>query len=115
MLVAIQYLLINLLHSLELYLPICKPASRFISNQSLSCLINLYFRLNMWIAVLLVLLITGTIFYAMARYYMNLQNYKHDHDVTPGKRKNVKIEANDEGLFLCCFFIHDQFISLILF
>ncbi|KAG6463923.1 hypothetical protein O3G_MSEX014160 [Manduca sexta] len=41
------------------------------------------FKLNMWIAVLLVLLITGTIFYAMARYYMNLQDYRHDHDKRP--------------------------------
>ncbi|KAL0842467.1 hypothetical protein ABMA28_014563 [Loxostege sticticalis] len=43
------------------------------------------FKLNMWIAVLLVLLLSGTIFFGLARYYMHLQEYKKTHD----KRKNI--------------------------
>ncbi|KAJ8725946.1 hypothetical protein PYW08_004131 [Mythimna loreyi] len=34
------------------------------------------FKLYMWVAVLLVLLITGTIFYGLAKSHMNLQEYK---------------------------------------
>ncbi|KAI5641640.1 ligand-gated ion channel domain-containing protein [Phthorimaea operculella] len=36
------------------------------------------FKLYMWITVLLVLLITGAIFYGLARFYMNLQEYKKE-------------------------------------
>ncbi|KAJ2953036.1 hypothetical protein O0L34_g7426 [Tuta absoluta] len=36
------------------------------------------FKLYMWITVLLVLLITGAIFYGLARFYMNLQDYKKE-------------------------------------
>ncbi|XP_061383331.1 glutamate receptor ionotropic, kainate glr-3 [Danaus plexippus] len=47
------------------------------------------FKLNMWIAVLLVLLVTGSIFYGLAIYYMNLLNYK---GVSEG------FEANDRKM-----------------
>lgn len=43
----------------------------------------------MWIAVLLVLLVTGSIFYGLAIYYMNLLNYK---GVSEG------FEANDRKM-----------------
>lgn len=39
----------------------------------------------MWVAVLLVLLITGAIFYGLARFYMNLLDLKDkDRTSTPG-------------------------------
>ncbi|XP_075969996.1 ionotropic receptor 68a [Anticarsia gemmatalis] len=58
------------------------------------------FKLYMWIAVLLVLLITGTIFYGLARYYMNLQEFKKGQG-TSSKSKQV-IEEYDAkpGLYL---------------
>lgn len=47
----------------------------------------------MWIAVLLVLLITGAIFYGLAKYYMYLQDFRKDHDMPQGK-----VELQEEGL-----------------
>nr|QEE82777.1 ionotropic receptor 3 [Conogethes pinicolalis] len=44
------------------------------------------FKLYMWIAVLLVLLISGTIFFGLARYYMNLQEFKKTHVVSKDAR-----------------------------
>ncbi|KAG6463924.1 hypothetical protein O3G_MSEX014160 [Manduca sexta] len=73
------------------------------------------FKLNMWIAVLLVLLITGTIFYAMARYYMNLQDYRHDHDVTPAKQKNIKAKADDEDAKPVGLYVFGEIINSILY
>nr|AXF48871.1 ionotropic receptor IR40 [Lobesia botrana] len=45
------------------------------------------FKLYMWIAVLLVLLITGAIFYGLARYYMNLLQYQSDQSVITDKNQ----------------------------
>ncbi|XP_049867277.1 glutamate receptor ionotropic, kainate glr-3 [Pectinophora gossypiella] len=62
------------------------------------------FKLYMWIAVLLVLLITGAIFYGLARFYMNLQVFKNDHrnQNKIGIKEQVKDEVIDPkpGLYL---------------
>ncbi|XP_059045267.1 glutamate receptor ionotropic, kainate glr-3 [Achroia grisella] len=60
------------------------------------------FTLYMWIAVLLVLLITGTIFYGLARYYMNLQEYKKYNRL--GNDQNIASDDTNDakpvGLYL---------------
>lgn len=51
----------------------------------------------MWIAVLLVLLITGSIFYGLAKYYMNLLNYqKKEESARIGH--TVKLRDYDTGM-----------------
>ncbi|XP_053625294.1 glutamate receptor ionotropic, kainate glr-3 isoform X1 [Plodia interpunctella] len=50
------------------------------------------FKLYMWIAVLLVLLITGIIFYGLAKYYMNLQELKKE---KPFLESNKNIEKQE--------------------
>ncbi|XP_050345733.1 glutamate receptor ionotropic, delta-2 [Nymphalis io] len=69
-----------------------------LSDNSWKTLI-LPFNLYMWIAVLLVLLVTGSIFYGLANYYINLLNYK------PLNTKNKANEKKDNyakpvGLYL---------------
>ncbi|XP_050558886.1 glutamate receptor ionotropic, kainate glr-3 [Spodoptera frugiperda] len=54
------------------------------------------FKLYMWIAVLLVLLITGTIFYGLAKNHMNLQEYKKLRPI----QTNVDEEDAKPGLYL---------------
>nr|AOE47990.1 putative ionotropic receptor IR [Athetis lepigone] len=55
------------------------------------------FKLYMWIAVLLVLLITGTIFYGLAKSHMNLQDYMQIQ-----RANNLVVEDSDAkpGLYL---------------
>ncbi|PZC84641.1 hypothetical protein B5X24_HaOG200761 [Helicoverpa armigera] len=55
------------------------------------------FKLYMWIAVLLVLLITGTIFYGLAKNHMNLQEYRRK---SKSKRSNIDDENTKPGLYL---------------
>ncbi|XP_060810809.1 glutamate receptor ionotropic, kainate glr-3 [Amyelois transitella] len=52
------------------------------------------FKLYMWIAVLLVLLITGIIFYGLAKYYMNLQELKKEKQFVKSN-KNVQKQEDD--------------------
>lgn len=58
----------------------------------------------MWIAVLLVLFITGVIFYGLATYYMTLQQYKKDLRAATRPRKvafaddKQKDDEDDTGL-----------------
>lgn len=63
----------------------------------------------MWIAVLLVLLLSGTIFFGLARYYMHLQEYKKTHD----KRKNItdkqKMQIEELGI---AFEIHTNLLLI---
>lgn len=49
----------------------------------------------MWIAVLLVLLISGTIFYGLARYYMSLQEFKKSHNANKGTKSKTNIEKEE--------------------
>lgn len=57
--------------------------------------LGIVFRLYMWIAVLLVLLITGTIFYGLAKNHMNLQMYK----VQKALKSGSKPVIDDYGLY----------------
>ncbi|XP_072943470.1 glutamate receptor ionotropic, kainate 3-like, partial [Epargyreus clarus] len=60
-----------------------------LSDNSWKTLI-LPFKLYLWIAVLLVLLVTGTIFYGMAKYYIHLLDYKNTN------RRDNKIAAEKD-------------------
>ncbi|CAH0604989.1 unnamed protein product [Chrysodeixis includens] len=57
------------------------------------------FKLYMWIAVLLVLLITGTIFYGLAKNHKNLQDYKKFKNAVSGKKLTDDHNAKP-GLYL---------------
>ncbi|XP_045783233.1 glutamate receptor ionotropic, kainate glr-3 [Maniola jurtina] len=54
------------------------------------------FKLYMWIAVLLVLLVTGAIFYGLAVYYMNLLDYTNSLKMT----KKPTTDAKPVGMYL---------------
>ncbi|XP_068629684.1 glutamate receptor ionotropic, kainate glr-3 [Battus philenor] len=61
------------------------------------------FKLNMWIAVLLVLLGTGSIFFGLARYYMYLMDYRgkiEEENSLAVQKKDVTIETTSTGLYL---------------
>nr|QEI46869.1 ionotropic receptor 68a [Galleria mellonella] len=59
------------------------------------------FTLYMWIAVLLVLLITGMIFYGLARYYINLQEFKKQNRLENDKKQVYDdTDAKPVGLYL---------------
>ncbi|XP_047527769.1 glutamate receptor ionotropic, delta-2 [Vanessa atalanta] len=69
-----------------------------LSDNSWKTLI-LPFNLYMWIAVLLVLLVTGSIFYGLANYYINLLNYKPLNNKNKANEKNYNY-AKPVGLYL---------------
>ncbi|CAG4913336.1 unnamed protein product [Colias eurytheme] len=56
------------------------------------------FKLYMWIAVLLVLLVTGSIFYGLAYYYLDLLDFK-EQSRNPDKKENLS-DAKPVGLYL---------------
>ncbi|XP_026329995.1 glutamate [NMDA] receptor subunit 1 [Hyposmocoma kahamanoa] len=59
------------------------------------------FKLYMWVAVLLVLLITGSIFYGLAKFYMNLLDLKDkDRRSTPGFNEKGDDTDSKPGLYL---------------
>ncbi|XP_073943627.1 glutamate receptor ionotropic, delta-2-like [Choristoneura fumiferana] len=70
------------LELLDLGLPYTSQCWTFLTPEALTDnswkTLILPFKLNMWIAVLLVLLITGAIFYGLATFYMNLLQYQSD-------------------------------------
>ncbi|XP_063822067.1 glutamate receptor ionotropic, kainate glr-3 [Ostrinia nubilalis] len=70
-----------------------------LSDNSWKTLI-LPFKLNMWIAVLVVLLISGSIFYGLARHYMNLQEYIKTHESRNTNEKQLDTAEKPVGLYL---------------
>nr|ARO70548.1 antennal ionotropic receptor 68a-2 [Dendrolimus punctatus] len=77
----LQYNPYHLEHT-DLSIPYTAQCWTFVTPEALSDnswkTLILPFKLYMWIAVLLVLLITGSIFYGLARYYINLQEFRKD-------------------------------------
>lgn len=63
----------------------------------------------MWIAVLLVLLITGTIFYGLARNHKNLQDYKKFQNAISGKK-----QIDDDSTYLPTIKIYSVTVSTFL-
>ncbi|CAH0406266.1 unnamed protein product [Chilo suppressalis] len=85
------------LQLMDLSIPYTSQCITFLTPEALTDnswkTLILPFKLQMWIAVLLVLLITGTIFYGLANFYTNLQKYKKNH----GVNTNIKLEEKPEG------------------
>jgi hypothetical protein len=53
----------------------------------------------MWIAVLLVLLITGAIFYGLAKYYESLLKMKDDDVIKSRSGKELEVYKNNSDLY----------------
>ncbi|XP_061712746.1 glutamate receptor ionotropic, delta-2 [Cydia pomonella] len=56
------------------------------------------FKLYMWIAVLLVLLMTGAIFHGLARHYMHLLEYQQEHNIITDKYQDH--DSKPVGVYL---------------
>ncbi|KAM3961306.1 ionotropic receptor 68a [Aphomia sociella] len=94
----------------DLSIPYTSQCWTFVTPEALSDnswkTLILPFKLYMWIAVLLVLLITGIIFYGLARYYMNLQVYKkqnklgNNRNIVSAEKQEYDSDAKPVGLYL---------------
>lgn len=77
---------------------------RYLHSNPHSVIPNLYSityscRLYMWIAVLLVLLITGAIFYGLAKYYESLLKMKDDDVIKSRSGKELEVYKNNADLY----------------
>ncbi|GBP17202.1 Glutamate receptor ionotropic, delta-2 [Eumeta japonica] len=54
------------------------------------------FKLYMWITVLLVLLITGTIFWGLANFYIKFLNYKKTNELSSSTERKTVLALNDK-------------------
>lgn len=74
----------------------------FLLNSFIYKFVCTFFRLNMWVAVLLMLFITGAIFYGLATYYTTLQGYKKEY------RKSAKGKLGEKliGKLPSYIFVH---------